>query len=394
MPASSSSRALLRHPVGARATNRDRQALLHRAHGRLNLRADREGYIGISVNETTHPRHLAALLGLRGAPTISPPSTAALGGRGSAIPAALRRRSTPSCLTRVLRPLSLRDRDAALSQAPGEPRSEPGALDDPLGSCTMKLNATSEMIPVTWPEFADCIRSPRRADARLPPDDRRARALLREITGFAASRCSPTPAHRASTPACWRSRLPRAAATAHRNVCLIPSSAHGTNPASAQMCGMEVVVVACDDSGNIDVEDLKAKAEKHADRLAALMITYPSTHGVFEEAVRRDLRHGACARRPGLLDGANLNALVGLVARHRRIRRCLHLNLHKTFCIPHGGGGPGIGPDRRARGTSPLPARPRHRPTARRGRTGPNPRWPPPPGAAPASCRSPGCTSR
>ena len=165
----------------------------------------------------------------------------------------------------------------------------------PLGSCTMKLNATSEMIPVTWPEFAHIHP--------FAPAEQRAgyarctqlEALAREVTGYAGVPCSRTPARRANTPACWRSApITQSRGEAHRNVCLIPESAHGTNPASAQMAGMQVVVVACDADGNVDLADLRGQGEQHSATLAALMITYPSTHGVFEAAIKESAR--SCTR--------------------------------------------------------------------------------------------------
>jgi glycine dehydrogenase len=216
----------------------------------------------------------------------------------------------------------------------------------PLGSCTMKLNATTEMIPVTWPEFG--------ALHPFAPADQaqgyrelfeRPRGWLCEITGFAPVSLQPNAgsAGRVRRPA-GDPRLPPLARRHHRDVCLIPSSAHGTNPASAVMAGMKVVVVACDDDGNVDVADLKAKAEQHATELAALMVTYPSTHGVFEEGDPRDLRDRPRARRPGL-HGRRQHERAGRPDRPGDIGADVcHLNLHKTFCIPHGGGGPGMGP--------------------------------------------------
>ena len=216
----------------------------------------------------------------------------------------------------------------------------------PLGSCTMKLNATAEMIPVTWPEFA-------RMHPFAPADQtggyRRLIARLEEwlavITGFAAVSVQPNAGSQGEYAGLLVIRKYHAAnGQEQRDVCLIPSSAHGTNPASAVLAGMSVVVVDCDDDGNIDLTDLRAKADRFGDRLAALMVTYPSTHGVFEEAIT-DICHAVHERGGQVyLDGANLNALVGLCLPGRIGPDVCHLNLHKTFCIPHGGGGPGVGP--------------------------------------------------
>jgi glycine cleavage system P protein (glycine dehydrogenase) len=216
----------------------------------------------------------------------------------------------------------------------------------PLGSCTMKLNATTEMLPVTWPEFA-------RVHPFVPLDQakgslaviRGLEDMLKRITGFAAVSLQPNAGSQGEYAGLMAIRHYHAAqGNADRSVCLIPSSAHGTNPASATMAGMSVVVVGCDDDGNIDVADLTAKVEQHADRLAALMVTYPSTHGVFEESIV-DIC-GIVHRNGGqvYMDGANLNALVGLCSPGSFGPDVAHLNLHKTFCIPHGGGGPGVGP--------------------------------------------------
>jgi len=236
-------------------------------------------------------------------------------------------------MLRYLRRLS--DKDIALDRAM-----------IPLGSCTMKLNATSEMIPITWPEFAN-IHPFAPADQstgyhRLIVDLER---MLAAATGYAAVSVQPNAGSQGEYAGLLVIRAyHRARGEGHRDVCLIPSSAHGTNPASAAMAGLRVVVVACDSHGNVDVDDLKAKAALHADSLAALMITYPSTHGVFEERVKEICaivhEHGGQV----YTDGANLNALVGLVSLQELGSDVSHMNLHKTFCIPHGGGGPGVGP--------------------------------------------------
>jgi glycine dehydrogenase len=216
----------------------------------------------------------------------------------------------------------------------------------PLGSCTMKLNATAEMIPVTWPEFAH-------VHPLAPPEQTRGyaqlvselEAMLAECTGYDAVSLQPNSGAQGEFAGLLAIRAwHRSRGEGHRDICLIPESAHGTNPASAQMCGMTVVVTRCDKDGNVDLADIRAKAEKHSDRLAALMITYPSTHGVFEEDVVEICEvihaHGGQV----YTDGANMNALVGVAKPGKWGSDVSHLNLHKTFCIPHGGGGPGVGP--------------------------------------------------
>jgi glycine dehydrogenase len=216
----------------------------------------------------------------------------------------------------------------------------------PLGSCTMKLNATTEMIPVTWPEFS-------RIHPFAPAEQwggyralfQQLEAWLAEITGFDAVSLQPNSGAQGEYAGLLAIRAyHRARGEEHRTICLIPQSAHGTNPASAVLAGMQVVVVASTPDGTIDVADLAAKAEKHARELGALMVTYPSTHGVFEEGIRQVCetvhRHGGQV----YMDGANLNAQLGLTRPHEIGADVCHLNLHKTFCIPHGGGGPGMGP--------------------------------------------------
>jgi glycine dehydrogenase len=216
----------------------------------------------------------------------------------------------------------------------------------PLGSCTMKLNATAEMQPVTWPGFS-------RIHPFVPPDQaegyqclfRELQDWLCEITGFEAVSLQPNAGSQGEyTGLLVIRRYHESRGEGRRNVCLIPASAHGTNPASAAMAGFRVVVVACDERGNVVVEDLEARAREHADRLAALMVTYPSTYGVFEEEIRRicDIVHAHGGQV--YLDGANMNAQVGVSRPGDFGADVCHLNLHKTFCIPHGGGGPGMGP--------------------------------------------------
>jgi glycine dehydrogenase len=215
-----------------------------------------------------------------------------------------------------------------------------------LGSCTMKLNATAEMIPITWPEFTDL-------HPFAPLDQAKGSVeliasltgFLKTVTGFDAICMQPNSGAQGEYAGLVTIRRYQAAqGQGHRNVCLIPKSAHGTNPATAQMCGLQVVVVDCDDSGNIDVADLKAKAEQHAANLACLMITYPSTHGVFEEAVKDICATVHAHGGQVYMDGANLNAQVGLTSPATIGADVSHMNLHKTFAIPHGGGGPGMGP--------------------------------------------------
>ena len=216
----------------------------------------------------------------------------------------------------------------------------------PLGSCTMKLNATSEMIPITWPEFAaihpfappEQLQGYRELDEQL-------RAWLCEATGYAGISLQPNAGSQGEYAGLLVIKaFHEANGQGHRNICLIPSSAHGTNPASAHMAGMTVVVTACDAQGNVDLGDLKTKCEQHSTHLAAVMITYPSTHGVFETSVKElcALVHAHGGRV--YVDGANMNALVGVAAPGEFGGDVSHLNLHKTFCIPHGGGGPGVGP--------------------------------------------------
>ncbi len=215
-----------------------------------------------------------------------------------------------------------------------------------LGSCTMKLNATSEMIPVTWPEFADMHPfAPRDQALGYLEMIRTLDDALKAITGFDAICMQPNSGAQGEYAGLVAIRRYQAAkGEGHRNICLIPKSAHGTNPATAQMCGLDVVVVDCDDSGNVDVPDLKAKAAQHAAHLSCLMLTYPSTHGVFEEAVKDICAIVHANGGQVYMDGANLNAQVGLTSPASIGADVSHMNLHKTFAIPHGGGGPGMGP--------------------------------------------------
>jgi glycine dehydrogenase len=231
----------------------------------------------------------------------------------------------------------------------------------PLGSCTMKLNATSEMLPVTWPHFADvhpfAPTEQVTGYAELLHDLRK---WLAEITGLPGVSLQPNAGSQGEYAGLLTIRaFQHARGERGRDVCLIPRSAHGTNPASAVIAGFSVVVVDCDQDGNIDVDDLRDKARQHEDRLGALMITYPSTHGVFEASVREICQIVHDAGGQVYLDGANLNAQVGLCRPGDYGADVCHLNLHKTFCIPHGGGGPGMGPIAAAEHLAPfLPGHP------------------------------------
>ena len=318
------------------------QAVLAAARARgYNLRQVDDSTVGISLDETATREDVEALWAAFGCG----PRFEDLESAPDRLPDALRR--TQAFLThpvfhrhrsetQMLRYLrSLADKDLALDRSM-----------IPLGSCTMKLNAATEMLPVTWDGFAsihpfapeDQAQGYRRLIKELE-------AWLAEITGYDAVSLQPNAGSQGEFAGLLAIRAYHASrGEAKREVCLIPSSAHGTNPASAHMAGMRVVVVDCDAQGNVDVADLERKATQHERELAALMVTYPSTHGVFEARIRQicDLvhRHGGQV----YLDGANLNALVGLAAPGAFGADVSHLNLHKTFCIPHGGGGPGVGP--------------------------------------------------
>ena len=311
-----------------------------------NLRIYFKDFLCISLDETTARADVELLWKIFAKDGQALPDFAAFEqGIEPLIPAALRRTSaflthpvfnthhSETGMLRYIRQLS--DKDLALDRTM-----------IPLGSCTMKLNATSEMIPITWPEFAhihpfapaDQLQGYQELDEQL-------RAWLCEATGYAGISLQPNAGSQGEYAGllaikAWH----EAQGHAHRNVCLIPSSAHGTNPASAQIVGMQVVVTKCDDNGNVDMDDLKAKCEQHSAHLACMMITYPSTHGVFETQVKElcALVHSHGGRV--YVDGANMNALVGVAAPGEFGGDVSHLNLHKTFCIPHGGGGPGVGP--------------------------------------------------
>lgn len=309
-----------------------------------NLRPLGNGMQGISLDETTTTADVAALLlGLTG----QSPDLAALDAAAAAnSPLAGLLRDDPILshpvfnthhteheMLRYLK--SLQNKDLALDHSMIS-----------LGSCTMKLNATSEMIPVTWPEFANLHPfAPREQAVGYLEMISSLTDWLKTVTGFDAICMQPNSGAQGEyTGLVAVARYHASRGDSHRNICLIPRSAHGTNPATAQMAGMQVVVVDCDNNGNVDVADLKAKAEQHAANLACLMITYPSTHGVFEEAIMDICAIVHANGGQVYMDGANLNAQVGLTAPGFIGADVSHMNLHKTFAIPHGGGGPGMGP--------------------------------------------------
>ena len=327
--------------TGARA-----QAVLDAAvDGGMNLRRVDDAHVALSLDETVGTQDIEILVGAlatgMGVARVTPDFSAETDG----IPAALRRQgailahpsfSRVKSETDMLRYLrALADKDLALDRTM-----------IPLGSCTMKLNATAEMIPVTWPEFGHMHPFAPAGQAQGYQEMiERLCAALCEITGYDRISLQPNSGAQGEYAGLLAIRGYHQANGEHqRNVCLIPASAHGTNPASAHLAGMDVVVVASDDHGNIDMDDLRAKIAQVGDRMAALMITYPSTHGVFETTVTEicELIHEAGGQV--YMDGANMNAMVGVAQPGRFGSVVSHLNLHKTFCIPHGGGGPGVGP--------------------------------------------------
>ncbi len=305
-------------------------------HGKLNLRSFGDGRVGISLDETTTEADLAVLLAcFMAQPAAADPAVLDPFRRADEIlshPVFHAHRSESEML-RYIRKLEGRDLSLTASMIA-------------LGSCTMKLNATTEMLPVTWPLVGGL-------HPFAPPEQTRGyqqlfsqlERWLAEITGFSAVSLQPNAGSQGEYAGLLVIReYHRRRGDTGRNICLIPASAHGTNPASAAMVGMDVVVVKCDNKGNIDVGDLKARAEQHRDQLAALMVTYPSTHGVFEESIQDICAIIHANGGQVYMDGANMNALVGLVKPALLGADVCHLNLHKTFCIPHGGGGPGMGP--------------------------------------------------
>ena len=311
----------------------------------LNLRLIDDQRVGFSFDETTTADDVAKLLQSFGISSGEINIGELESSTQSTIPAQLNRTSAflthevfrrYHCETEMLRYLKrLENKDFSLTH---------GMI--PLGSCTMKLNATAEMIPITLDGFANLHPfAPREQWSGYQKMIDQLRDWLIEITGYDAMSMQPNSGAQGEYAGLLAiRRYHESLGQSHRNICLIPSSAHGTNPASASMMGLKVVVVKTDDSGNIDMEDLKAKAEQHSDSLSSLMITYPSTHGVFEETVSQACelvhQHGGQV----YMDGANMNALVGIAAPGKIGSDVSHLNLHKTFCIPHGGGGPGMGP--------------------------------------------------
>ncbi len=329
--------------VRVKTAKRTEEVLARARERKINLRRLDAETLCVALDETAGDRDVADLLAVFGCPDAMEAVAKAVG--ESPLPAAFsragdilthdvfRRHHSETEMLRYLSRLEAKDFSLDFGMIP-------------LGSCTMKLNATTEMIPVTWPGFG-------RLHPFAPAEQARGyqrlfrdlEAWLGEITGFDAVSLQPNAGSQGEYAGLLAIRgYHESRRDTHRNVCLIPHSAHGTNPASATLAGMKVVVVECDDSGNIDVEDLKARAKEHAKDLAALMVTYPSTHGVFEEAISEVCEVVHAHGGQVYMDGANMNALVGLCRPAELGADVCHLNLHKTFCIPHGGGGPGMGP--------------------------------------------------
>ncbi|TGK32761.1 glycine dehydrogenase (aminomethyl-transferring) [Leptospira gomenensis] len=318
-------------------------SILEKAHAqRINLREYKDGKIGVALDETVILSDISDLCGIFG---VKETDLNELFANSATLPDSFKRTSaylthpvfqthhTETKMLRYIRKLESRDLSLTTSMIP-------------LGSCTMKLNATTEMYPVTWPEFGAIHPfAPANQTEGYRIVFEQLEKWLCEITGFAGVSLQPNAGSQGEYAGLLAiRRYHESRNESHRNVCLIPISAHGTNPASAAMAGFKVVVVSCDSNGNVDLEDLKTKAEEHKNDLAALMVTYPSTHGVFEESIKE-----ICAivhSRGGqvYMDGANMNAQVGLTSPGAIGADVCHLNLHKTFCIPHGGGGPGVGP--------------------------------------------------
>ncbi|MFI6761007.1 aminomethyl-transferring glycine dehydrogenase [Micromonospora sp. NPDC050417] len=324
--------------VTAVVPGRAAQVVADAAARGVNLRLVDADRVGVSCDETTTDAHLSAVWSAFGVPEFTGEVTETL-------PVALRRDSdylthpvfhrhhSETAMLRYLRRLS--DSDYALDR---------GMI--PLGSCTMKLNATTEMESVTWPEFANMHPfAPVEQTAGYRELVTSLEGWLAEVTGYDAVSVQPNAGSQGELAGLLAIRgYHRRRGEGHRNVCLIPSSAHGTNAASAVMAGMRVVVVACDDNGDVDLVDLDRKIEAHRDTLAAIMVTYPSTHGVYETGIASLCAKVHDAGGQVYVDGANLNALVGFARPGKFGADVSHLNLHKTFCIPHGGGGPGVGP--------------------------------------------------
>ncbi len=311
----------------------------------INLRKFEDGSFGIALDETSGVQELQDLLAIFGGSSFNFKIEELAAQASSGYAGAMRRSSSylqhpvfnkyhsETEMLRYLRGLESKDLSLTTSMIA-------------LGSCTMKLNATTEMLPITWPEFGKLHPfAPREQAQGYQKIFAQIEAWLAEITGFAAVSLQPNAGAQGEYAGLlviheYHERRGQG----HRKVCLIPSSAHGTNPASAVMAGMEVVVVRCDDKGNIEVADLKAKAEQHRERLSCLMVTYPSTHGVFEESIKEICAIVHANGGQVYMDGANMNAQVGLCRPAELGADVCHINLHKTFCIPHGGGGPGMGP--------------------------------------------------
>ena len=317
----------------------------HAAKAGCNLRALGPRAVGISFDETTTPRDIELLMSIFrgtnvrdfdddnvGEPPIRIPQSAIRTSEYLTHPI-FNTHDTETEMLRYLKKLESRDLSLTTSMIP-------------LGSCTMKLNATAEMFPISWPEISKLHPfAPTEQAAGYMEIFQQLEDWLAEITGFAAVSLQPNAGSQGEFAGLLAIREYHASrGEAHRNICLIPTSAHGTNPASAIMAGFKVVSVACLKDGDIDLADLRAKADEHARDLAALMVTYPSTHGVFEPTIREicDIVHAHGGQV--YMDGANLNAQVGLCRPGDYGADVCHLNLHKTFCIPHGGGGPGVGP--------------------------------------------------
>ncbi|MFI7281756.1 aminomethyl-transferring glycine dehydrogenase [Micromonospora chersina] len=324
--------------VTATVPGRAAEVVAAAAQRNVNLRLVDADRVGVSCDETTTAAHLAAVWAAFGVAGVD-------GEVDADLPARFRRTSdflthpvfrthhSETAMLRYLRRLS--DFDYALDR---------GMI--PLGSCTMKLNATTEMEPVTWPEFAHLHPfAPAEQTAGYRELIAQLEGWLAEVTGYDAVSVQPNAGSQGELAGLLAIRAyHRQRGEGHRDVCLIPSSAHGTNAASAVMAGMRVVVVGCDADGNVDLVDLDAKIDKHRDALAAIMVTYPSTHGVYETGIAQLCAKVHDAGGQVYVDGANLNALVGFAKPGRFGADVSHLNLHKTFCIPHGGGGPGVGP--------------------------------------------------
>ncbi|RGA05828.1 glycine dehydrogenase (aminomethyl-transferring) [Microbispora triticiradicis] len=329
--------------VLARVPGRAEHVVAAAAERGVNLRLADADHVGVACDEKTVVGHLRAVWEAFGVPGVVVEDLDRA--TSDAIPAHLQRTSgflthpvfhshrSETAMLRYLR--RLQDKDVALDRSM-----------IPLGSCTMKLNATTEMEPVTWPEFAAIHPfAPAEQAEGYAELIATLEGWLAEVTGYDRVSIQPNAGSQGEFAGLLAIRsYHRSRGEAGRDVCLIPSSAHGTNAASAVMAGMRVVVVACDESGNVDLGDLAAKIDKHRDALAAIMVTYPSTHGVYEETIVEICERVHEAGGQVYVDGANLNALVGLARLGEFGADVSHLNLHKTFCIPHGGGGPGVGP--------------------------------------------------